>query len=422
MLKIMAPLFVRTSRRLAVLPSLRFLPSSQIRPSILALSSRAFATSIYSQQQAMHQKAVKDTANHLTPQTPQKNAWAAPGPAAFDFRSDVVTTPTTAMLNAIVSTTLLDDVFLEDPTTINLESFVAELAGKEAGLLVLSGTMGNQVSLRTHIAGPPTGILCDRRSHIVQYEAGGASSLSGAMLQALIPKNGRYLTYEEIVEEAVISDDVHACPTKIISLENTLNGMVLPLEEVKKIHAFAKEHRIILHLDGARLWEAAASGAGSLKEYCLYFDTISLCFSKGLGAPIGSIIVGKKDFIKRARWIRKMLGGGLRQAGLVSSAARIAVEDTYLGGKLKKTHENALIVKDLWEKLGGKLVHPVETNMVWLDIAAAGIDVETFVEAAKRHGVRAGGGRLVIHYQVGQEGIERLQTLFEDVLGSKAKL
>jgi threonine aldolase len=397
-------------------------PSSRFTPQVRSNFSRIFASKAPLQQSDMDPKASKETASHLAPSMPQKTTWAAPGPAAFDFRSDVVTTPTTAMLNAIASTTLLDDVFAEDPTTNNLESFLAELAGKEAGLLVLSGTMGNQVSHRTHTAVPPTGILCDRRSHVFQYEVGGASSLSGAMLHAFLPKNGCYLTYEDIVKEAVISDDVHACPTKIISLENTLNGMVLPLSEVKKISAFAKEHEIIMHLDGARLWEAVAAGAGSLKEYCSYFDSISLCFSKGLGAPIGSIIVGKKHFIKRARWIRKMLGGGLRQAGVISAAARVAVEDTFLGGKLDKTHENALTVRGMWEKLGGKLVHPVETNMVWLDIEAAGISHTTFVETAEKHGVRSAGGRLVIHYQIGEEGIKRLDSLFEELLGSKARL
>lgn len=365
---------------------------------------------------------IKQQASHLAPSTPQKNAWASPGQAAFDFRSDVVTTPTTSMLNAITATTLLDDVFMEDPTTNNLESLVADLTGKEAGILVLSGTMGNQVALRTHLGGPPNGILCDSRSHIVQYEAGGAASLSGALLRPITPKNGRYLTYEEVVKETVISDDVHACPTRVISLENTLNGMILPLAEVKKIAAFARENGIIMHLDGARIWEAVVSGAGELKDYCSHFDTISLCFSKGLGAPIGSILVGKKDFVKRARWIRKMIGGGLRQAGVVSAAARVAVEENFLGGKLNKTHKNALVVKAMWEKLGGTFVHPVETNMAWLDLEAAGITDAKFIEAGKKHNLRLGGGRLVVHYQIGEEAIERLGLLFDDVLGSKAKL
>ncbi|KIW01776.1 uncharacterized protein PV09_06948 [Verruconis gallopava] len=413
--------FVISSFRSNYYPALRH-RSLNASSSPLAPSHRAFSALNSLNQGAMARTISNHKVPQISPAWTQNNAWSSPGPAAFDVRSDVVTTPTSAMLNAIASTTLLDDVFAEDPTTNNLESYVADLAGKESGILVLSGTMGNQVSLRAHIASPPTGILCDKRSHIVQYEAGGASSLSGAMLQTVIPKNGCYLTCEEIAKEAVLSDDIHACPTKIISLENTLNGMVLPLSEVKKISMFAKEHGIIMHLDGARLWEAVVSGAGDLREYCSYFDSISLCFSKGLGAPIGSIVVGSASFVKRARWIRKMLGGGLRQAGVVSAAARVAIEDTFLGGKLKKTHENALLIERMWTKRGGKLVHPVETNMVWLDIEAAGISHDEFVEAAKKHGIRSSGGRLVIHYQIGEEAIKRLEALFESLLAPKARI
>jgi threonine aldolase len=349
----------------------------------------------------------------------ERNAWSAPGPAAFDFRSDVVTTPTTAMLNAIASTTLLDDVFQEDPTTTDLESFVAELSGKEASILVLSGTMGNQVSLRTHLGGPPNSILCDQRSHILQYEAGGAASLSGALICGITPANGTYITIEEVKKHAVISDDVHACPTTVISLENTLNGNVMPLEEVKKISAFARQNGIIMHLDGARLWDAVVAGAGSLREYCDQFDTASLCFSKGLGAPIGSIVVGTKTFVKRARWIRKMLGGGLRQAGVISAAARVAVEETFLGGKLAQSHQNAKKVAQIWQDLGGKLQYPVETNMVWLDVEAAGMDYPAFIEMAKARGVKVSGGRLVVHYQISDEGIQRLEILMKEILVDK---
>jgi threonine aldolase len=158
------------------------------------------------------------------------------------------------MLNAIAATTLLDDVFLEDPTTNGLESFIADMAGKEAALLVLSGTMGNQVSLKAHLGGPPHSIVCDQRAHILQYEAGGAASLSGALIKGIVPQNGVYLTLEEVEEHCVISDDVHYCPTKVISLENTCNGGIMPLKEVKKISQFAREHGIVMHLDGARIW------------------------------------------------------------------------------------------------------------------------------------------------------------------------
>ena len=328
---------------------------------------------------------------------------------------DVVTTPTTRMLSAIASTTLLDDVFQQDPTTLNLEAFVADLTGKAASLLVLSGTMGNQVSIRTHLLAPPHSVVADHRSHIINYEAGGVSSLCGAQVNTVEPSNGRYMTLEDVKKKAVISDDVHACPTKLISLENTLNGIIFPLEECQRISAWARENDIIMHLDGARLWEAAASGAGTLKEYCACFDSISLCFSKGLGAPIGSIIVGTKAFRERARWIRKSIGGGLRQAGVVTAAARVAVEDTFAGGRLAASHDRAREISELWQSYGGKVENPVETNMVWFDLGSAGIDKERFIELGEQAGVRVMGGRLVVHYQIGEEAVVRLENLMRAI-------
>jgi len=352
------------------------------------------------------------------------NNWSSPGPAAFDFRSDVVTTPTPAMLTSIAQTTLLDDVFLEDPTTTSLESFMASLTGKEASLFVVSGTMGNQVSLAAHLTGPPHGILCDRRSHIQLYEAGGTATLNGAMMESILPRNGVYLTLEDVRTNAMVlegdeSADVHICPTKVVCLENTLNGSILPLEECRKISTWARERGIKMHLDGARLWEAVVAGAGSLEDYCACFDSVSLCFSKGLGAPIGSIVVGEKTFIKRARWIRKMIGGGLRQAGVVSAAARVSVEETFLGGKLKKSHENAKKVEEMWLKLGGKVSFPVETNMVVLDLDAAHCSNAEFIKLAQTHGLKMLCERLVVHYQISDEALERLERLMQDVMKGK---
>jgi threonine aldolase len=346
--------------------------------------------------------------------------WGAEeNPAAFDFRSDVHTTPTASMLRAIQQCTLLDDVTMEDPTTLSLERFIADLSGKEHALLVLSGTMGNQVALRTHLTTPPQAVLCDRRGHIINYEAGGVASLSQAMLQPIDANNGTYITLEEVQKYAVISDDVHACPTRVISLENTLNGAIMPLSEVRRISAWARENGIIMHLDGARLWEAVAAGAGTLKEFCAEFDSISLCFSKGLGAPIGSIIVGTKTFIKRSRWIRKSIGGGLRQAGVVAAPARIAVEETFLGGKLTQSHENAKKIQNIWTGLGGKLQYPVDTNMVWLDLEAHDIDINHFIELSEKYGIKVRSGRFVVHYQVGEEAIERLRKVFTETLTGK---
>ncbi|KAL9597842.1 MAG: hypothetical protein Q9219_004863 [cf. Caloplaca sp. 3 TL-2023] len=350
----------------------------------------------------------------------ERNAWSAPGPAAFDFRSDVVTTPTPSMLRAISNCTLLDDVFAEDPTTQSLESFVASLAGHDAALLVLSGTMGNQLSIRTHMTQPPHSILADHRSHIYEWEAGGISSLSGAFPILVQPKNGHHITLEDVKACAILDDNVHHAPTTLISLENTLNGSILPLEDCRAISAWARSLTppLKLHLDGARLWEAVATGAGTLTEYCACFDSVSLCFSKGLGAPIGSIIVGSHAFVKRARHVRKALGGGLRQAGVIAAPARVAIGETFLGGKLSGSHEVAKRIGRMWEGMGGELGYAVETNMVWLDLERAGVEEEVFVEEGVREGVKVRGGRLVVHYQVGEEGVRRLGRVMERVLKS----
>ncbi|KAM5345312.1 hypothetical protein ACJ41O_011174 [Fusarium nematophilum] len=360
------------------------------------------------------------------------SAWiGAKGPAAFDLRSDVVTTPTPAMLQAVQSCSLLDDVFQEDPATNDLEAYVAERTGKEAGLFVLSGTMGNQLALRSLLTQPPHSVLCDYRSHIYTSEAGGTSNLTGAQMAPVVPKNGRYLTLEDVLENATLDDDCHSCPTRVISLENTLHGMVTPLSEVKRISEFAREHGIKLHLDGARLWEAVVSGAGSLPEFCSYFDTISLCLSKGLGAPVGSVLVGTKATTKHARWIRKSIGGGLRQSGVVTSAGRVAVEQTFGksptgdDGLLKRSHEMARKVEALWTSMGGKVDEPTETNMCWLDLKAAGCSEKRFIEIGKEAGLKFLCNRLVTHYQVAQnedEVLRRLKVAFEKVLAENEDL
>ncbi|KAI2628332.1 threonine aldolase [Xylaria nigripes] len=343
------------------------------------------------------------------------------GAAAFDLRSDTMTTPTQAMLSAIQTTTLLDDVFQEDPTTTDLEAHVAALTGKEAGLFVLSGTMGNQLALRSLLTQPPHSVLCDSRSHIVIYEAGGVSSLTGAMLTPVTPRNERYLTLEEVKEKVIIGDNIHSCPTRVISLENSLNGMIMPLDEVRRISAFARANGIHMHCDGARLWEVVSAGAGSLPDFCACFDTINLCFSKGLGAPIGSILVGTERTLKHARWMRKAIGGGLRQSGVVTAAARVAVDVTFgkdpngRDGLLKATHDTARRVADMWTALGGKLTHPVETNMCWLDLRSLGCNDVRFVELGKEVGLKLMGGRLITHYQIGEAAIEKLAGIFRTI-------
>ncbi|OAA58704.1 l-allo-threonine aldolase [Cordyceps fumosorosea ARSEF 2679] len=347
-------------------------------------------------------------------------AWVgAKGAGSLDLRSDVMTVPTPAMLAAVANCSLRDDVFNEDTTTRELEEHVARLAGKEAALFVTSGTMGNQVALRSLLTQPPFGVLADHR--------GGVSSLTGATVQPVVPKNGTHLTLEDVAEHAVLSRDVHACPTRVISLENTLNGMVMPAAETARIARFARLNGIRLHLDGARLWEAAAAGATPLDALCAPFDTVSLCFSKGLGAPVGSVVVGDAATIRHARWVRKSLGGGMRQPGFIAAAARVAVDETFGAapdgseGWLRRSHETARRVEAAWEGRGGKLVHPVHTNMCWVDLKAHGIEAEVFTAACAEEGLVVSGGRLVTHYQIAQNEevvLPKLERVFDKVLGA----
>lgn len=249
------------------------------------------------------------------------------------------------------------------------------------------------------------------------------------MLECVRPSNGVHLTLEDIQEHAHLDDNVHTCPTRVLSLENTLNGMLMPLSEVQRISAWARENGLKMHCDGARLWEAAASGAGSMQDFAACFDTLSLCFSKGLGAPIGSILVGSKDVIKRARWIRKSIGGGLRQSGVVAAAARVAVDETFgqgpngEGGLLRKSHEIAQTIQKMWTDLGGKLVYPVHTNMIWLDLKDAGCTDVRISELGKEHGLKIWGGRVVCHYQIYQnreEVIPRVEKIFKTIFEEKS--
>lgn len=329
------------------------------------------------------------------------------------------------MLTAIQNTTLFDDVFAEDPTTNSLESYLAQITKHESALFVLSGTMGNQIALRSHLTQPPYSVLCDHRAHILEWEAGGTASLCGALVKGVVPSNGVYLTLKDVEKYVTISDDIHSCPTRVISLENTLAGTVMPLEEAKAIAGFARKHGIKVHMDGARLWEAVVAGAGSLTDFTRECDSVSLCFSKGLGAPVGSMLVGKKDFIKHARWVRKSIGGGVRQAGVLTAAARIAVDETFgkgpngEGGLLRESHKTAKTIAQLWESLGGKLAQPTETNMVWLDLDDAGISAGEFRKLGEENGLKLLAGRLVVHYQIGEEAVEKLSEIMMIILEKK---
>jgi threonine aldolase len=239
----------------------------------------------------------------------------------MDFRSDTVTKPTSDMLQAMLTAEVGDDVYNDDPSVHQLEKRVAKLCGKEAGLFVCSGVMSNQLALRCHLS-PMQEVICDHRSHIYRSEQGGISFHSQCSVMPIIPQDGKtHITAKQVEQKICTSVDYHTPITRVISLENTLHGTVMPIEEIRAISTLAKKHKLIMHLDGARIWNASIATGISLEEYCSHFDSISLCMSKGMGAPIGSVLVGDSEFIGLARRYRKLLGGGWRQAGILAAAA-----------------------------------------------------------------------------------------------------
>ncbi|KAK9368482.1 pyridoxal phosphate-dependent transferase [Lipomyces kononenkoae] len=334
--------------------------------------------------------------------------------AATDFKSDTVTTPTATMLQAMLTATHGDDVYKEDKTTNDLQARVAEMCGKPAALFVVSGTMGNQICLRAHLQQPPHSILCDYRAHVYTHEAGGLATLSQAMVTPVHPRNKLYLTVEDVEDYLILGNDIHTAPTRVISLENTLAGLVMPIEEIAKISALARRHGIKMHLDGARLWNAAAETGVPLAEYGKYFDTMSLCISKGLGAPVGTVIVGEPDVIQTANWFRKQAGGGIRQAGLLAAAADVAITETF--PKLKQTHEITKKLASELEEMGLTFQIPVETNFIFLDLVKAGIDPAVLIEEGNKLGITIVGARIAIHYQISTAAIEKLKLAVKNAL------
>lgn len=310
------------------------------------------------------------------------------------------------MLQAIANASQGDSVYGEDENTIAFEQRVAKLAGKEKGLFMVSGTLSNQVGVRVALTQPPYSILCDYRAHIYTCEAAGLAVLSQAIVTPVRPANKVYLTLEDVQAQAILSDDIHVAPTKLIALENTLGGTIIPIEEIKRISEFARKNGIRMHLDGARLWNASAATGVSISEYAQYFDTVSLCFSKGLGAPVGSVLVGDAESIKRAEWIRKQQGGGIRQAGLLTSAANVALDEVW--PTMKETHALVAYVASELEKLGMTFQLPVQTNFIFLDSIKAGMNLEVFAEQAEKFDIKVRGERLVFHHQISKTAAENL--------------
>lgn len=340
-------------------------------------------------------------------------------PTHNEFRSDTFTVPTQSMNEAVVqgltSGSLLvgDSVYKEDPLTLQLEQKVAEMAGKDAALFCVSGTMSNQIGLRANLVQPPYSILCDYRAHVFLHEAGGLASLSQAMVHPVVPANGNYLTLDDIIDNFTPSDgDIHAAPTKVISLENTLHGMIMPVDEIARILRFAREHDIRLHMDGARLFNASVETGVSVREYCQYFDSVSLCLSKSLGAPIGSVLVGDRTFIEKANHFKKQCGGGIRQNGINALMAITALDENM--SQIAVGHRFAQDVGDFCKAHDIALELPVDTNFVFVDLKKNKMDDALLVALGEKHNIKLMGGRLAFHFQLSSESVENLkQALLE---------
>jgi threonine aldolase len=305
----------------------------------------------------------------------------------IDLRSDTVTRPTAAMRAFMQSAEVGDDVFNEDPTVRRLEERVAALLGKEAALFVPSGTMSNQVCIKAHTQ-PGDELLCEATSHIYQYEAGGPAVLSGVMCRTF---EGDYGVLDlSQLEDKIRPNNDHYVRTRLVCLENTHNrggGRIYPIEKIQAISEWAHRNGLIMHLDGARLWNAIVATGVAAGEWASHFDSVSVCFSKGLGAPIGSALAGSRDFIAKGRRVRKLLGGGMRQAGVAAAGALFAVENHI--ARLAEDHRNAQLLAQAVLDTPGLRLDPldVDTNLVFFHVDP---DVGTgrdFAAALKERGV-----------------------------------
>lgn len=308
-------------------------------------------------------------------------------PGLIDLRSDTVTRPSAGMRAAMANAEVGDDVFGEDPTVIRLEERVADMLGKEGALFVPTGTMSNQLAIKTQCV-PGEEILCDSNCHIYNYEVGGAAVLSGVTCRCIDGEFG-------IMDLAQLEDKIkpindHLVITRMVCLENTHNrggGKIYPLEKIAAISQWARKNRLLMHLDGARLWNAIVATGISGKEWGKHFDTISVCFSKGLGTPLGSAITGPRDFITKARRFRKLLGGGMRQIGIAAAAALYALDHNL--ERMVEDHRHAQILAEAIADTPGLTLHPpqVDTNLVWFRVDRELGTAKDFTDRMKTLGV-----------------------------------
>ncbi|KAL7319722.1 Threonine aldolase [Mucor circinelloides] len=343
-------------------------------------------------------------------------------PFIFDLTSDTATIPTDEMFDIMKAATRGDDVYQTDDDCKALEDYVAQQLGHEAGLFCTSGTLSNQLGLRCLLFQPPHSVLCDSRSHVFNYECGGIAYHSQANVVPVVAK-GTYMTAAE-VESRINKDTLCGAITKVVSLENTMNGTIMPIEEIKKIHDVARANNLKMHMDGARLWNASQGSGTPLSEYGKYFDTVSICLSKGAGAPIGSMLTGTKELITRARHIRKMMGGGWRQAGMLAVAARHCINTVV--PTMPETHALARKLADHLESLGVKILLPVDTNMIFIDVSRTGLIIADLAEALKAKNIKIFSNtgtttRIVLHYQITSQAIDDFMQIASDLVQTKKK-
>lgn len=338
----------------------------------------------------------------------------------IDLRSDTVTQPTKEMRQAMYDAIVGDDVYGDDPTINQLEKLAAKIVGKEAALFVTSGTMGNQIAIMCHTKMGDE-IIVSNNSHIVQYEAGATARLSGVNYS--IVDNTDYRIHKEDILDRIRTKDVHHPDTSLICLENPLgvDGTVLALKEMEEIYEVACDNNIPVHLDGARLFNASTYLNVDVKEITKYTDSVMFCLSKGLCSPVGSIICGNQKFIDRARRMRKLLGGGMRQAGVLAACGLISLEE--MVEKLQEDHDNAKYLATKLNEIEGLSVDmdKVQINMVFCKIHIEGFNYKDFESKLLGKGIKIGGYkgskiRFLTNNDVSREDIDYVIEVIKEIL------
>ncbi len=333
----------------------------------------------------------------------------------IDFRSDTVTRPTPGMMEAMMQAKVGDDVFGEDPSINELEELAAGMFGMEAALFCPSGTMTNQVAIKCHTQ-PGDEVICDESAHVYQYEGGGIAFNSGASVKLLPGDLGR-ITAGQVLT-AINPDDPHRANTSLVCLENTANrggGSCYDFEEIKKIQTICKEKNLAFHLDGARLWNALVAKKETPQQYGEVFDSISICLSKSLGCPVGSLLLGQKNFIKKSRRVRKVFGGGMRQAGFFAAAGIYALQNNIV--RLAEDHEHAKkIAAAISKKDFVQQVLPVETNIIIFELTGKFTAPELVSRLKEKdilgYAIAPNRVRLVVHLDISKEMTERTVHIF----------